>query len=750
MWEDKGMLIIDKNESGTFPNQEDVAKHIEQACSSKLEDKVVLEYLVKVVYAEILENKGRMSKDRLFEIMDTFLRQYGDFENINSVVNNIYEELGIEPEESNELAGVLKVIEPTKILKSEVETDKLKYDPLLDLDVGGSGNFNKNIPIGESIKLQKAAAKEKERQLRLLKQWEKQKLEVPVPVCQHPIDRSRRKLTDIQIPNITIFISGRALLSDASLNLTLKHKYGLIGRNGIGKSTLLTYIVRREIPGIPADVSIACVEQELHYRPEETVLEAVLSIDTERFELLEEEKRLLAGNDEESGNSELLKEENTARLSQIYERLTEIDAYTAENRASVILVGLGFTQEMLKEKVIRLSGGWRMRVALARAIYANPDILLLDEPTNHLDILAVTWLENFLKEWDKICVIVSHSRDLLNQVCSDIIHFNDNKLTYYKGNYDTFEEVRSIDLILKQKHLEQQAAEKERIQRFIDRFRCNASRASLVQSRIKYLERLPILEEVRKDPTVVFDFNAMDISGSTITGKSDDTYVSLIECCGVSFYYSQESSNTTKQIVHDFSMNIQSNSKIAICGGNGSGKTTVLKLIMGQLNPTKGMIKRDPKIRIGYFAQHHIESLDLTLNSIQQLQARYPVADISDEKARNFFGRFGITGSLALEPLYVLSGGQKSRVAIAIMAYLNPHLLILDEPTNHLDLDSIQALIVALNSFNGGVIIVSHDAHLISCVANSIWHIDHVNKTLKEFKGGDFDLYRKTVVRTSV
>ncbi|KAH8582226.1 ABC transporter [Cryptosporidium sp. chipmunk genotype I] len=744
------MLIIDKSESGMFPSQEDVAKHVEQVCGPKLEDKVVLAYLIKVIYAEILENKGRMSKNRLFEIMDIFLRQYGDFDDINSVVNDIYEKLEIEPEESDELVGVLKVIEPTKILSSEAEIDKLKYDPLLDLDVGGSGNFNKNIPIGESIKLQKAAAKEKERQLRLLKQWEKQKLEVPVPVCHHPIDRSRQKLTDLQIPNITIFIAGRALLSDASLNLTLRHKYGLIGRNGVGKSTLLTYIVRREVPGIPSDVSVACVEQELHYKPEETVLDAVLSIDTERIELLEEEKKLLARSDEESIEQEFSKEENTARLSQIYERLTEIDAYTAENRASVILVGLGFTQEMLREKVVRLSGGWRMRVALARAIYANPDILLLDEPTNHLDILAVTWLENFLKDWDKTCVIVSHSRDFLNQVCSDIIHFHDHKLTYFKGNYDSFEEARSNDLILKKKQFEQQSAEKERIQKFIDKFRYNAKRASLVQSRIKLLEKLPMLEEIQKDPTVVFDFNTMDTSGSTNTGKSNEDFVSLIECCDVSFYYSQESSNTTKQIVHNFNMSVQSNSKIAICGGNGSGKTTILKLIMGQLNPTKGMIKRDPKIRIGYFAQHHIDSLDLTLNSIQQLQARYPGADISDEKARNFLGRFGITGSLALEPLYVLSGGQKSRVAIAIMAYLNPHILILDEPTNHLDLDAIQALIVALNSFNGGVIIVSHDAHLISCVTDSIWHIDHVNKTLKEFKDGDFDLYRRTVIRASI
>ncbi|KAF7456900.1 ATP-binding cassette sub-family F member 1 [Cryptosporidium felis] len=742
------MLIIDKNELEDSPTRNDVARCIQETCGSKLEDRVVIDYLVNIVYTEIHENKGKMSRGKLFGMMDLFLRHYGDFEEVDSVINQIYDLLVIEPEESDNLGGVLKTIKPTKIQSLGQDLGKLKYDPLLDLDTDGSGNFNKNIPIGESIKLQKAAAKEKERQLKLLRQWEKQKLEIPVPACQHPVDRSRRKLTDIQISNITIFIAGRTLLNDTSLNLSLKHRYGLIGRNGVGKSTLLTYIVRREVPGIPKDFSIACVEQELHYKPNETVIDGVLSIDTERLSLLEEERKLL-NKGEEDNEDEGSKDDNSARLSQIYERLTEIDAYTAENRASVILSGLGFSQEMLRDKISSLSGGWKTRVALARAIYANPDILLLDEPTNHLDILAVTWLENFLVNWDKTCVVVSHSRDFLNQVCTDIIHFYDYKLTYFKGNYDAFEEARSKDIILKKKQLEQQTAERERIQKFIDKFRCNANWASLVQSRIKYLERLPLLEEIQKDPTVVFDFNAMDSFGTTSSRKSEQDFISLIECCDVGFYYPQDTGKAVKHIVHNFNMSVLSNSKIAICGGNGSGKTTILRLIMGQLNPTQGMVKRDPKIRIGYFAQHHVDSLDLTLNSIQQLQARYPGSDISDEKARSFLGRFGITGSLTLEPLYVLSGGQKSRVAIAIMSYLNPHILILDEPTNHLDLDAIQALIVALNSFNGGVIIVSHDAHLISCVASSIWHIDHENKTLKEFKNGDFDLYRKTVIRKS-
>ncbi|EEA08409.1 ABC transporter family protein [Cryptosporidium muris RN66] len=742
-----------------LPKVETIAQYIADVCGTRIEDNLVINYIANIVYSEIQSTKGKLSWQNLEDMISLYLINYGDIENTKEIIDKLFEMLDLNQDDlDNKDDDIFRLVEPIKIDSAHCNNDQhLLYDPLLGVEKIRSGNFNTNTPIAESIKLQKAAAKQKEKQLRLLRQWEKQKLEIPVPVCHHPINRDRQKVTDINIPNITIFIAGRSLLNDASLKLSLKHKYGLIGRNGIGKSTLLTYIVRREIPNIPIDVSITCVEQELHFKENENVIECVLSIDVERSSLLKEEKELLTLLNQNNLKDSQDNNPENDRLTWIYNRLTEIDAYRAENKASVILVGLGFTQEMQKQPISKLSGGWRMRVALARAIYANPDILLLDEPTNHLDILAVTWLEKFLKDWDKTCIIVSHSRDFLNQVCTDIIHFLDNNLKYYKGNYDTFEKTRSNELKLRMKQIEQQVTEKERIQRFIDRFRCNASRASQVQSRIKLLEKLPMLDEIQNDPNVVFNFNSMDSSyDNNIASKSDNKYdiISLIECIDVGFVYKNKkdeiSNFANKHIVENFNMSIHNNSRIAICGANGSGKTTILRLIMGLLTPTTGIIKRDPKVRIGYFTQHHIESLDLTLNSVQQLQTKYPHSNINDEDARNFLAQFGINGMLALEPLYILSGGQKSRVAIAIMAYLNPHILILDEPTNHLDLDAIQALILALNSFNGGVIIVSHDSHLISCVADSIWHIDHYKKTLTEFKGGDFNLYKKKIIKSNV
>ncbi|KAF8820051.1 ATP-binding cassette sub-family F member 1 [Cardiosporidium cionae] len=396
-------------------------------------------------------------------------------------------------------------------------------------------------------------------------------------------------------------------------------------RNGVGKSSLLRAIVRREIPGFQADMTIGCVEQEL-ILTDGNVLQLVLDVDVERTALLKEMEIL-----EKSIHSE----DGGKRLVTIYDRLNEIDASKTYDQAIEILTGLGFSPKMQEQKVASLSGGERMRVVLARALLADPDLLLLDEPSNHLDLHAIAWLTNYLKNTTKTIIIVSHARQLLNDVCSEIIFFANKTLQYFKGNYDQYEESLATQLKVQHRQFEVQEQKKKHMQQFIDKFRYNAKRASLVQSRLKALNKLPNLEDVLNDPSTHFDF--------------EDTFENI--------------SPPVLQLE-------------GVCGVNGSGKSTLLSLLTGNIEPLTGRISRSSKLRIGLYTQQHVDQLDLTLTAVQQLQARYPEANLKDEEARNFLGRFGITKMLSLEPLYVLSGGQKSRVCIALMAYRKPNLLV--------------------------------------------------------------------------
>ncbi|CDJ60445.1 hypothetical protein EMWEY_00030530, partial [Eimeria maxima] len=484
------------------------------------------------------------------------------------------------------------------------------------------------------------------------------------------------------------------------------------------------------------------------------------------------------------------------RLAAVFDRLQEIGAAEAEATAATILNGLGFDTDMQKKKVSALSGGWIVRVCLARALFADADVLLLDEPTNHLDLKAINWLtayltgdsktlggENALRlAKDKIVIVVSHSRDFLNDVCTDIIHFTNQKLNYYKGDFDTFENVRAAQQLQQQRQIQSVEMKQKHMKAFIDKFRCNAKRASLVQSRIKALSRLPMLEQVAEDPSLRFklkepeqlsppllqlidvtfkykrrsdkELDAAETQGNNDTTSDNNTLANkLVESENNNAQTKTQKANDTGAgdllIVQDCNLNIDMESRIAICGLNGSGKSTLLKLLVGQNECCGGQIHRSGKLRIGYFTQQHIDQLDLTLNAVQSLQIRYPEANLSDENARTYLGQFGISNMLALEPLYILSGGQKSRVAIALMAFNNPHILLLDEPTNHLDLDAVQALIAALNEYAGGVVVVSHDSHLLSCVADEIYTLDKQTKRLLKFHG-DFMEYRKQLLRNVV
>jgi ATP-binding cassette subfamily F protein 3 len=590
-------------------------------------------------------------------------------------------------------------------------------------------NTNDTIESGtlkDQIKRRNQEQKEREALLKKVEAWENQRRPAPTPARRHLKlgDNALAKVTDVIIDSFSVSVAGRPLIEDSPLKLVVGHRYGLCGRNGIGKTVFLTALARGEIPGIHPDYHVACVEQEIdHLMKDKTrsVLDVVLDVDVERRKLLSEVEKLTA------------KSTQAAGLSDVYGRLAEIEADAAPAKAATILFGLGVSESMQKQPLASLSGGWRMRVILARALFSEPDLLLLDEPTNHLDVHAVAWLTEYLSESPKTCIIVSHARDFLNDVCTDIIFFDHHKkrLDFIKGDYDTFEILKSKQDQLLEKQIEAQQMERDHIQKFIDRFRYNANRAALVQSRIKALNRLPRLEEITKDPNLVFQFK-----------EPDQLPFPILRLDEISFKYGSQGGFTIRS--DGFSMD--QDSRIALCGENGSGKSTFIKILVDEASShgvLNGHVTRNNRLRIGYFSQHHVDTLDVTKSAVAALQSRYyPKVEIGPEAARNHLGSFGITGDLALEPLYCLSGGQKTRVALAIIAYANPHILIMDEPTNHLDMDAVQALIVALSDFKGGVMLVSHDFHTLKCVCDEVWHAE--NGTIAKF-AGDIDEYKKYI-----
>jgi len=526
---------------------------------------------------------------------------------------------------------------------------------------------------------------------------------------------------DIKVENFSLAYGKVELINNADITIVYGRKYGLIGRNGTGKTTFLKHVANRELE-IPSHISVLHVEQEID-GTEMTVIQAVLEADIERERLLAEEKKIMAMGDEKT---------NTTRLTKIYERLDAIDAHSAEARASAILAGLGFTADMQISPTKEFSGGWRMRVSLARALFIQPDLLLLDEPTNHLDLFACLWLENYLISWDKTLIIVSHQRDFLNAVCTDIIHLQTKKLDFYRGNYDAFEKVRNDRLKNQQKQHEAQQTQRKHMQAFIDRFRYNAKRAKMAQSRIKKLERMDIVAEVITDPGVIMEFLEPDPLAPPILQFHD-----------ASFGYSPE-----KILFRNLNIGIDMESRVALVGANGVGKTTLLRLLCGELEPTSGVAFRHGKLKFARFSQHFVDQLDLTMSPLEFFMHKY--TGINQQIARAHLGKFGLSGDLALRTINTLSGGQKSRVVFAIISWTKPQVLLLDEPSNHLDIDTVDALTQALNEFQGGVLLVSHDERLISHACDEIWCFDENEDGEKEIKvfDGDFEDYKRQVWAT--
>merc|ERR1712002_993456 len=525
---------------------------------------------------------------------------------------------------------------------------------------------------------------------------------------------------DIKLENFDVSYGDKTLLQGADLQLIHGRRYGFCGRNGLGKTTLLRMLAGRHLR-IPPHVTVLHVEQEV-VGDDTTASQSVLECDTKRESLLQEEKTIssLLNNGDLSTQDSTMSE----RLSQIYKELEAIDADKAPAKAAIILNGLGFNHDMKKAATRTFSGGWRMRIALARALFSKPDLLLLDEPTNMLDMKAIIWLENYLLTWPTTILCVSHDRQFLNCIATDIIHLQSQLLATYRGDYDMFVKTREEKLKNQQREYEAQMEYRQHIQVFIDRFRYNANRASQVQSKLKLLEKLPELKPVEKETEAVLKWPEPEAISPPV-----------LQIDEVTFYYSKD-----KPIFNNVDLSANMDSKIGIVGENGAGKSTLLKILLGQLEPVKGHRFGHRQLKLGYFSQHHVDQLDMNLNCVEFIQTKSPGMPI--EHYRGQLGQFGVSGELALQSLFSLSGGQKSRVAFAAMSIEKPNFFILDEPTNHLDMETIEALGKSLTAYKGGVILVSHDERLLKYVCNEIWLCK--DQTVKRIEGG-FDEYKKMI-----
>uniref|UniRef100_A0A087Y315 ATP-binding cassette sub-family F member 2 n=2 Tax=Cyprinodontoidei TaxID=8087 RepID=A0A087Y315_POEFO len=541
--------------------------------------------------------------------------------------------------------------------------------------------------------------------------------------------------TDVHISSLSLTFHGQELLADTSLELNSGRRYGLIGLNGtgnclartsvclkakskqlvmlrffalVGKSMLLSAIGHREIP-IPEHIDIYHLTREMA-PSDKTALQCVMEVDEQRI-MLEKEAERLAHEDSEC-----------EKLMELYERLEELDADKAEMRASRILHGLGFSATMQQKKLKDFSGGWRMRVALARALFIKPFMLLLDEPTNHLDLDACVWLEEELKSFKRILVLISHSQDFLNGVCTNIIHLHQRKLKYYTGNYDQYVKTRAELEENQMKRFNWEQDQIAHMKNYIARFgHGSAKLARQAQSKEKTLQKMVasgLTERVVNDKTLSFYFPPC--------GKIPPP---VIMVQNVSFKYS----DNTPHIYKNLEFGIDLDTRVALVGPNGAGKSTLLKLLMGELLPTDGMIRKHSHVKIGRYHQHLTEQLELDLSPLEYMMKCFP--EIKEkEEMRKIIGRYGLTGKQQVSPIRNLSDGQKCRVCFAWLAWQNPHMLFLDEPTNHLDIETIDALAEAINEFEGGMMLVSHDFRLIQQVAQEIWVCE--NQTITKWKSG--------------
>ena len=517
----------------------------------------------------------------------------------------------------------------------------------------------------------------------------------------------------LHVNEMTFRVAGRPLFERATLAVDKGERTGLVGPNGSGKTTLLKLITGSLQPdegslSLQRNVRLGVVAQDAPSGPE-SLLDTVLAADPERTALLEEAESA----------------RDPHRIAEVHERLADIGAASAPARAARILAGLGFNETAQQGNCRELSGGWRMRVALAALLFAQPDLLLLDEPTNHLDLEATLWLEGFLRSYPGTLLLVSHDRNLLNRVAKRIVHLEDLKLVSYSGNYDRFERTRRERLERQAALQKRQMAQRRHIQAFVDRFRYKATKARQAQSRLKALARMEPIATVIEQRTVDLAFPEPEALAPP-----------LMTLEGVTAGYQAAS-----PVLGGLDLRLDPDERVALLGANGNGKTTFLRLLSGALAPQDGNIVRSGKLRVGYFAQDQAEQLDPRTTALSLIANLLPKARESQQ--RSHLGRFGLTGDRALVEIGRLSGGEKARLVFALNSCASPHLLLLDEPTNHLDVDTRQALVQAINEYPGAVVLVSHDSHLIELIADRLWLV--AEGTITPFDG-DLDDYRRLLL----
>ena len=519
----------------------------------------------------------------------------------------------------------------------------------------------------------------------------------------------------INFKNIYFSIGGVPLFENASGFVPTGHKVGVVGSNGAGKTTLFKLILNEIILDagvieVPKNYKIGYVSQEAP-STEVTLLDTVLEADIERSKLLH--------------NAQIEKDPN--KIAEIYTRLSDINAYSAEARASSILNGLGFSKEDLIRPCSSFSGGWRMRVALASVLFSNPELLLLDEPTNYLDFEGSVWLENYLQKFKNTALVISHDRNLLNKSVTSILHLSQKKLIFYNGNYDFFDNERRVQLEQKISQKNKQDAQRAHLESFINRFKAKASKAKQAQSRIKILEKMKpiIIEENQKVPTFNFEKNTK-FAPPLIT----------IEQASVGY--------NNIPILKNINLSIDPDDRIALLGVNGEGKSTLSKLIAKKLNSMKGKLNYPKKLKIGYFAQHQLDELRSNETPFEHLYSKLDKEVPSKIRAK--LGSVGFTQDTMDIEVKRLSGGQKARLLLLLVVMEKPDLLILDEPTNHLDVESREALIMALNDYTGSLILVTHDAFLVERLVDRLLIIKDGN--VSEFLG-DINEYKKVVLNNN-